>query len=99
MEKNNDFNIDEALDTATNIYNNTVHSVIRLEPLKAFKLKSTKKINKIIENTIKSQININKDLIEIKKSSKALLCRNYDKKGNILLEKKELKKFMIYLLL
>ena len=81
MEEKNEFNIDKALNKAVNIYNNTTHSVIRIEPIKAFKFKKKKDINKIIQNTIKSQINENKNSFVVKTDSMALLVSNFVLKG------------------
>ena len=92
LEEKNEFNIDKALNKAVNIYNNTTHSVIRIEPIKAFKFKKKKDINKIIQNTIKSQINENKNSIIVKTCSKALLVPNFVLKGITIKEKKKAKK-------
>ena len=87
QEKDN-FDINEALKQIINIYNNTTHSVIKMEPSRAIKVFNKKIINRIIQNTIKSQVRINLNFIEIKKNSKGLLCKNFVKKGLILKEKK-----------
>ena len=79
------------MERAFNVYNNTIHSIIKVEALKAFNFKK-KQIKQFIENTNKSQININKDSIEVVKSSKALLCKNFIKRGNVLSECKNKKK-------
>ena len=61
--------------------------LIKIEPSKAFKFKKTKQLNKVIEHTIKSQINDNSSVFIIKKGSKALLEDNFSKKGNNLKQK------------
>lgn len=86
IEFKDNFDIKLALDKAFNIYNNTVHSTIKIEPIKALKIKKTKLINKIISNMIKSQIDENKNTIFVKKGSKGLLSSNFKKEGKFLKE-------------
>lgn len=44
-------------------------------------MKNKKDLNKVVNNMIKSQININKNNISIEKGSKGLLCSNFILKG------------------
>lgn len=78
------FDIKLALDKAFNIYNNTVHLIIKIEPIKALKIKKTKLINKA--NMVKSQIDENKNNIFVNKGSKGLLSNNFKKEGKFLRE-------------
>lgn len=57
-----------------------------------------KDLNRVLENTIKSQININKSSIIIQSGTKGLFCGNFILKGNFI-KRKIKKRFMIYLLL
>ena len=88
LERKKKFNINKALEEAINIYNNTTHSTIHIEPINAFYFNKKKDLNRIIHNTLKSQINENKDNIVIEKGSKALLCSNFTLNGKILNEKR-----------
>ena len=55
-----------------------MHLITRIEPILALKMKNKKKLQKVLENTIKSQINKNKECANIKQGSKPLLCRNFE---------------------
>lgn len=89
LEEKNNFDIDVALDKVIKIYNNSIHSVIKIEPAKAFFFKEKKKLNKVLKNIIKSQINMNKNSIIIEKGTKALLCNAFVIKDKLLNEKKK----------
>ena len=88
LQLKSNFNIEDALNKAVEIYNSTTHSVIKIEPKKAFNIKKNKDINRVIGNMIKSQIENNQNNITIEKGTKALLCSNFILKGNILKVKK-----------
>ena len=70
LEDKDKFNVIEAINKAINIYNNIPHSVIKIEPEKAFHFKKKKDLNRIIKNILKSQINENKNSIVVEKGSK-----------------------------
>ena len=53
--KDEKINLKEALLKAEEIYNNTIHSVIKIDPIKAFNFSKEEKINIVIKNAIKSQ--------------------------------------------
>lgn len=72
LENKNNFDTSEAIDKAVNIYNNTLHSTIKIEPIKAFYLRNKKILNRILQNILNSQINEKKDSSIIEKGSKAL---------------------------
>ena len=95
IEKKNKFNLIEDLEHANLIYNNTTHSSTKISPIKAFKLTKKKDINKVIENVIKSQINLNKNSDIVRKGSKALLCNNITLKGKIIMQKKKVIKIIL----
>ena len=88
LEDKEKFNVIEGLNKAINIYNNISHSVIKIEPEKAFHFKKKKDLNRIINNILKSQINENKNSIVVEKGSKALLCSSFNVKSKIIKEKK-----------
>ena len=92
LEEKKNFNINKDIDNDIKIYNNNMHSITRIEPILALKMKNKRQLQKVLENTIKSQINKNKECAIIEKGSKALLCRNFVKNGKYLNEKKFLKK-------
>ncbi len=81
IENQKKFNIIDVLNYTVNVYNNTTHSIIKIEPIKAIKMKNKKDLNKVVNNMIKSQININKNNISIEKGSKGLLCSFFILKG------------------
>ena len=72
LENKNNFDTSEAIDKAVNIYNNTLHSTIKIDPIKAFYLRNKKILNRILQNILNSQINEKKDSSIIEKGSKAL---------------------------
>ena len=71
IRRKKNFNINKAIDNVIKIYNNTVHSITRIEPILALKMKNKRQLQKVLENTIKSQINKNKECAIIKKGLKA----------------------------
>lgn len=87
---NNKFNIINALNNTVDIYIKTIHSSKNIEPFKAFVINKKKDLNRVFQNIIKSQINENKNNINAKKGSKAVLCSNFILNGSIL--KKKMKK-------
>ena len=92
LEVGTKFNIDEAIKKAFKIYNNTIHSIIKIEPEKAFKFKKKKQINKLIENVIKSQINKCNHNIPVLKGTKALLYDNFKLEKYLVKKRKNRKK-------
>ena len=74
------------------MYNNTIHSITKIEPEKAFKFKNKKMINKLIENVVKSQINISIHTIPVLKGTKALLYDNFKLTKNLVKKLKNGKK-------
>ena len=99
LEQKNNFDINKTLITGVNIYNNTIQSSKKIEPINVIKFTKKKDLNRVISNIIKSQINSVKDSIVIEKGSKGLFCNKFTKKGNVLKEKnnfKKIKKFMKY---
>ena len=55
LDSNNFFGLKLDLNKATEIYNNTVHTRTKIEPIKAIKLKDEKLIEQVIKNIINSQ--------------------------------------------
>ena len=68
------------LKKAEEIYNNTIHTSTKLEPIKAFKLTDENDINNIIQNILKSQAKVFKNINIISKGEKCLLNEIYLKK-------------------
>ena len=95
LENKKHFDIIIALNYAIESYNNTTHSVIKVKPSKAFKMKTKKDLNQIVNNTIKFQINLNKNNFRNEKGSKGLLCSYFILKGLTLKEKGK-KKFITF---
>ena len=56
--------MDNSLEKVINIYNKRIFYVIKIEPLKAFKFYK-KNIDTVIENIIKSKVEINENKISI----------------------------------
>ena len=59
LEEKDKFDINKAIQKGENIYNNTIHTNTKIEPIKAFKLKDKNVIENVIQNIIKSQANKN----------------------------------------
>ena len=68
--ENKKLDIKKALEKAETIYNNTIHSTTKVEPIKAFNFKDQNDINNDIKNVIKSQKKIYEP---IKMNEKCLL--------------------------
>ena len=77
-------NLKDALLKAGEIYNNTIHSIIKVEPRKAFNFTSEAEINIVINNVIKSQKYTIKYYDSLRKGEKCLLNNSFIKKGNTL---------------
>ena len=77
LGEGNNFNVDESIKKAFFIFNISIHSITRIEPEKAFKFKNKKKINILMENVVKSQINKINHIIPVLKGTKALLYDNF----------------------
>ena len=86
LQNPKNFDVNIALSKAIKIYNTTIHSIIKVEPEKAFKFKKKKQINKIIENVLKSQISENLKLKKIEHGTKGLLFNKFSLNNNILKE-------------
>ena len=87
IDNNNNFDIKKGIGKAEEIYNNCIHSITKLEPVKAFFLKDEKDINQIIMNTLKSQNKVYKNFNIIQKGERVLLNETYSKAGNVLKNK------------
>ena len=97
LDKNNNFDIKLGLEKANEIYNNTIHTSTKIEPIKAINFKDEKLIEQVIKNIIKSQSNKFGDYqYIIKKGDKCLLNNTYIKKGNNLSCKPKKKGMYIY---
>lgn len=94
LEDPKNFDINNAIEKAFNIYNNTIHSTIKIEPYKAFHFKKKKQLNRVIKNIIKSQLDINKNSAVVQKGSRGLLSNKFKKHGKYLEQK--IKKRIIY---
>ena len=71
--ENKKFDIKKELEKAETIYNNTMHSTTKVEPIKAFNFKDQNDINNVIKNVIKSQKKIYENFEPIKMNEKCLL--------------------------
>ena len=81
LDDNNSFDLKLGLNKATEIYNNTVHTSTKIEPIKAIKLKDEKIIEQVIKNIFNSQSNKLKNFESIiKKGDKCLLNNIYIKR-------------------
>ena len=84
LDDKNNFDIVKGIEKANEIYNNTIHTTTRIEPIKAIKFTDEEDINNLIANVIKSQKNkILKNNV-IQKGEKCLLSDLYIIKNNSL---------------
>ena len=82
IDDNNSFDLKLGLNKATEIYNNSVHTSTKIEPIKAIRLKDEKIIEQVLKNILNSQSNKLKNFESIiKKADKCLLNNIYIKKG------------------
>ena len=84
LDDKNNLDIQKAIDKATEIYNNTIHSSTKIELIKAFKFTNGEDINLLISNVIKSQKNKVLNNNAIQNGEKCLLSDKYILKNNTL---------------
>ena len=84
LDDKNNFDIVKGIEKANEIYNNTIHTTTRIEPIKAIKFTDEEDINNLIANVIKSQKNKILKNNAIQKGEKCLLSDLYIIKNNTL---------------